>query len=205
MFLLWILWVIISILLPALQYPLDVPHAAAASIVRPVDGLKQGILAVVVQAVGETFQICRTRYRPDALLVDLDHLTEILVLGWCCSRRDMFTVYTVYVGFVFRTLGGCYGFVFRTLRVRFSNPWLCYGFVSRTLVIVHGFIFCTLGCIIVQLYEMVSRLHLVARVDGSDESLLLELAPGVDDGLFPSHPQLTHQLRICYFKPFGPL
>ena len=51
---------------------------------------------------------------------------------------------------------------------------------------------------------MVSRLHLVARVDGSDESLLLELAPGVDDGLFPSHPQLTHQLRICYFKPFGP-
>jgi len=125
----FLLWIVISVLLPALQDAFDVPHTAAASIVRPVDGLEQGILAVVVQTVGETFQICRAWYRTDALLVDLDHLMEVLVLGWCCSRRDMFTVYTVYVGFVFRTLGGCYGFVFRTLRVRFSNPWLCYGFV----------------------------------------------------------------------------
>lgn len=129
----FLLWIVISILLPALQDALDIPHAAAASVVRPVDGLEQCILAVVVQAVGETFQICRAWYGPDALLVDLDHMTEILVLGWCCSRRDMFTVYTVYVGFVFRTLGVCYGFVFRTLRVKFSNPWLCYGFVFRTL------------------------------------------------------------------------
>ena len=122
MFLLWILWIIISILLPALEDSLDIPHAAAASVVRPVDGLEQGILAVVVQAIRKAFQICRARYRSDALLVDLDHMTEVLVLGWCCSRRDVFTVYTVYVGFVFRTLDGCYGFVFRTLRVRFSNP-----------------------------------------------------------------------------------
>lgn len=101
----FLLWIVISILLPALQDALDVAHAAAASVVRPVDGLEQGILAVVVQAVGETFQICRTRYRPDALLVDLDHLPEGLLLGWRCSRRDMFTVYTVYVGFKICTLG----------------------------------------------------------------------------------------------------
>lgn len=96
MFLLWILWVIISILLPALQYPLDVPHAAAASVVRPVDGLEQGILAVVFQAVGKAFQICWARYGPDALLVYLDHLTEVLVLGWCCSRRDILYIFTLY-------------------------------------------------------------------------------------------------------------
>lgn len=77
----FLLWIVISVLLPALQDAFDVSHTAAASIVRPVDGLEQGILAVVVQAIGETFQICRTRYRPDALLVDLDHLPEILVLG----------------------------------------------------------------------------------------------------------------------------
>ena len=85
MFLLWILWIIISILLPALEDSLDIPHAAAASVVRPVDGLEQGILAVVVQAIRKAFQICRARYRSDALLVDLDHMTEVLVLGWCCS------------------------------------------------------------------------------------------------------------------------
>ena len=191
----FLLWIVISILLPTLEDALDVPHAAATSVVRPVDGLEQSILAVMVQAIGEPLQICRTRYGSDALLVYLDYLTEVLVFGWgCSSRRYMFIVYTVYVGFVFRTLGGVYGFVFRTLRVRFSNPWLLYGFDFRTLGCCYGFVFRTLGCIIVQLYEMVSRLHLVARVDGLDESILLELSSGVNDGLFPSHPQLTHQL-----------
>lgn len=92
----FLLWIVISILLPAPQDALDVPHAAAASIVRPVNGLEQSILAVVVQAVGETFQICRARYRPDALLVDLDHLTKILVLGWCCSSRSILYIFTLY-------------------------------------------------------------------------------------------------------------
>lgn len=95
MFLLWILWIVISILFPALEDALDIPHAAAASVVRPVDGLEQGILAVVVQAVGESLQICRARYGPDALLVDLDYLTEGLVLG-CCSRRDILYIFILY-------------------------------------------------------------------------------------------------------------
>ena len=77
----FLLRIVISILLPALQDTFDVAHAAAASVVRPVDGLEQGILAVVIQAAGESLQICRARYGPDALLVDLDHLPEILVLG----------------------------------------------------------------------------------------------------------------------------
>ena len=137
----FLLWIVISVLLPALQDALDIPHAAAASIVRPVNGLEQGILAIVAQAVGETFQICRTRYRPDALLVDLDHLPEDLVLGWCCSRRDMFTVYTVYVGFKICTLGALYGFIFCTLRVQILYPCASYGFIFCPLRRLYGFVF----------------------------------------------------------------
>lgn len=92
----FLLWIVISILLPALQDALDVPHATAASVVCPVNGLEQGILTVMVQAVGEPLQICRTRYGPDALLVDLDHLPEILVLGWRCSRRDILYIFILY-------------------------------------------------------------------------------------------------------------
>lgn len=92
----FLLWIVISILLPAFQDALDIPHAAATSVVRPIYGLEQGILAVVVQTVGETFQICRAWYRTDALLVDLDCLTEVLVLGWCCSRRDILYIFILY-------------------------------------------------------------------------------------------------------------
>lgn len=92
----FLLWIVISILLPAPQDALDVPHTAVGSVVRPVDGLEQSILAVVVQTVGETFQICRAWYRTDALLVDLDHLPEVLLLGWCCSKRDILYIFILY-------------------------------------------------------------------------------------------------------------
>lgn len=194
MFLLWILWIIISILPPALEDSLDIPHAAAASVVRPVDGLEQGILAVVVQAVGETFQICRAWYRTDALLVDLDHLTEVLVLGWCCSRRDMFTVYTVYVGFKICTLGALYGFIFCTLRVQILYP--CAS---------HGFIFCTHGIISIELWEMIPHLFLVAWVDGLDEALFFQRPSCTDDCHLALDASLAHDLRIGYLEPVRPL
>lgn len=146
----FLLWIVISVLLPALQDALDVPHAAAASVVCPVNGLEQGILTVMVQAVGESLQICRTRYWPDALLVDLDHLPEILVLGWRCSRRYMFTVYTVYVGFKICTLGALYGFIFCTLRVQILYPCALYGFIFCTLGRLYGFVFQTLGIVSVE-------------------------------------------------------
>lgn len=171
----FLLWIVISILLPALQDALDIPHAAAASVVRPVDGLKQGILAVVVQAVGETFQICRTRYGSDTLLVDLDHLTKILVLGWCCSRRDMFTVYTVYVGFKICTLGALY-----------------------------GFIFCTLGIVSIELWEMIPHLFLVAWVDGLDEALFFQRPSCTDDCHLALDASLAHDLGIGYLEPVRP-
>ena len=44
----FLLWIVISILLPAPKDAFDVPHAAAGSIVRPVDGFEQSILAVVI-------------------------------------------------------------------------------------------------------------------------------------------------------------
>lgn len=189
----FLLWIVISILLPALQDALDIPHAAAASVVRPVDGLKQGILAVVVQAVGETFQICRTRYGSDTLLVDLDHLTKILVLGWCCSRRDMFTVYTVYVGFKICTLGALYGFIFCTLRVQILYPCVSY-----------GFIFCTLGIVSIELWEMIPHLFLVAWVDGLDEALFFQRPSCTDDCHLALDASLAHDLGIGYLEPVRP-
>lgn len=189
----FLLWIIISVLLPALQDALDIPHAATASVVRPVDGLEQCILAVVVQAVGETFQICRTRYGPDALLVDLDYLTEGLVLGWCCSRRDMFTVYTVYVGYKICTLGALYGFIFCTLRVQILYPCVSY-----------GFIFCTLGIVSIELWEMIPHLFLVAWVDGLDEALFFQRPSCTDDCHLALDASLAHDLRICYLEPVRP-
>ena len=138
----FLLWIVISILLPAPQDALDVPHTVVGSVVRPVDGLEQSILAVVVQTVGESLQICRARYGSDTLFVDLDHLPEVLLLGWRCSRRDMFTVYTVYVGYKICTLGALY-----------------------------GFIFCTHGIVSIELWEMIPHLFLVTWVDGLDEAL----------------------------------
>ena len=194
MFLLWILWIIISILLPALEDSLDIPHAAAASVVRPVDGLEQGILAVVVQAIRKAFQICRARYRSDALLVDLDHMTEVLVLGWCCSRRDMFTVYTVYVGFKFCTLGALYGFIFCTLRVQILYPCVIYGFIFCTLGRLYGFVFQPLGIISVEFWKMIPHLFLMPWVDGLDESFLLQRPSCADDGHLALDAGLTHDL-----------
>lgn len=182
----FLLWIVISVLLPALQDAFDVPHTAAASIVRPVDGLEQGILAVVVQAIGETFQICRTRYRPDALLVDLDHLPEILVLGWCCSRRDMFTVYTVYVGFKICTLGAFYGFIFCTLRQ------------------LYGFVFQTHGIVSIELWEMIPHLFLVAWVDRLDEAFFFQRPSCTDDCHLALDASLAHDLGIGYLEPVRP-
>ena len=189
----FLLWIVISTLLPALQDALDIPHAAAASVVRPVDGLEQGILAVVVQAVGDTFQICRARYGPDALLVGLDHLMEPLVLWWCCSRRDMFTVYTVYVGFIFCTLGALYGFIFCTLRVQILYPCVRY-----------GFIFCTLGIVSIELWEMIPHLFLVAWIDGLDEAFFFQRPSCTDDCHLALDASLAHDLRICYLEPVRP-
>lgn len=182
----FLLWIVISVLLPALQDAFDVPHTAAASIVRPVDGLEQGILAVVVQAIGETFQICRTRYRPDALLVDLDHLPEILVLGWCCSRRDMFTVYTVYVGFKICTLGALYGFIFCTLGQ------------------LYGFVFQTHGIVSIELWEMIPHLFLVAWVDRLDEAFFFQRPSCTDDCHLALDASLAHDLGIGYLEPVRP-
>ena len=203
MFLLWILWIVISILLPALQYPLDVPHAAAASVVRPVDGLEQGILAVVVQAVGESLQICWTRYGSDALLVDIDHLTVVLVLG-CCSRRDMFTVYTVYVGFKICTLGALYGFIFCTLRVQILYPCVSYGFIFCTLRQLYGFVFQTHGIVSIELWEMIPHLFLVAWVDRLDEAFFFQRPSCTDDCHLALDASLAHDLGIGYLEPVRP-
>lgn len=200
----FLLRIVISVLLPALQDALDIPHAAAASVVRPVDGLKQGILAIVAQAVGETFQICRTRYRPDALLVDLDYLTEGLVLGWYCSRRDMFTVYTVYVGFKICTLGALYGFIFCTLRVQILYPCVSYGFIFCTLGALYGFVFQPHGIVSIELWEMIPHLFLVAWVDGLDEALFFQRPSCTDDCHLALDASLAHDLRIGYLEPVRP-
>ena len=167
----FLLWIVISVLLPAPQDAFDVPHAATGSIICPVDGFEQRVLAVVIQTICEPLQVCRTRYGSDALLVYLDHLTEVLILGWGCSRRDMFTVYTVYVGYKFCTLEALYGFIFCTLRVQILYPCALYGFIFCTLRRLYGFIFQTHGIVSIELWEMIPHLFLVTWVDGLDEAL----------------------------------
>lgn len=181
----FLLWIVISILLPALQDTLDIAHAAAASIVRPVNGLEQSILAVVVQAVGETFQICRARYRPDALLVDLDHLPEDLVLGWRCSSRSILYIFTLYDVCIF-----CRG----TTAFFTGAPCIfCRGSNINHCNFCRG--------IAVKYRHMVGNHLSLAGTPENQKTFLTQLLTKLDDGMLTLNIELPHQLRVGYRKP----